>query len=51
MQKTTFANIDIYDFFQFYIHSKSRFQGKKDNTSEKVVIDEKELDGLEINDI
>ena len=49
-EETTFADINLFFFFQFYL-TKNHVFLEEDIHSEKVVIVEKELDGNAINDI
>ena len=56
MQETTLANIDFFLllllFFQFYFQIDHFFIEEEDKPSEeKVVLDQEELDGIDINRI
>ena len=53
MQETTLANIDFFFlFFQFYFQINHLFTEEEDKPSEeKVVLDQEELDGIDINRI
>ena len=51
MQDPTFADIDFSDFSIFIFKVYHVFMEEKDNPLEKVVIDEEELDGIEIDGI
>ena len=56
MQETTLANIDFFLllllFFQFYFQINHFFIEEEDKPSEeKVVLDQEELDGIDINRI
>ena len=46
MQETMFADIDFSIFSNFTFKRQLFYIEKKDNPSEKVVIDEEELDGI-----
>ena len=56
MQETTLANIDFFYFFflffQFYFQINHLFTEEEDKLSEeKIVLDQEELDGIDINRI
>ena len=47
MQETAFADIDYTDFSSIAFKVNHIFMKEEDNPSEKVVIDEEELNGIE----
>ena len=51
MQDSTFASIDFSDFCIFIFKVNRVFMEEKINPVEKVVTDEEELDGIEIDGI
>ena len=51
MQETTLTDIDFCGFSCFFFKVNHVFMEEKVNSSEKVVIDKEELDGIEIDGI
>ena len=51
MKDSTFADIDLSDFSSFIFNANHVFMKEKDNPAEKVVINEEDLDGIEIDGI
>ena len=51
MQDSTFADINFSDFSIFIFKVNCVFMEETDNPVEKVVIDDEELDGIEIDGI
>ena len=51
MEDSTFADIDLSDFSSFIFKANHVFMKEKDNLAEKVVINEEDLDGVEIDGI
>ena len=51
LQETMFAGIDFSNFSDFIFKANHVFIENKDNISEKVVIDDEELDGIDIDGV
>ena len=51
LPETMFAGIDFSNFSDFIFKANHVFIENKDNISEKVVIDDEELDGIDIDGV